>query len=554
MMRESKIQKAKELFMPEMVLLGDEALAMGAIDAGITAAYAYPGTPSSEIMEYLQAAAPKYGDFTAEWCSNEKTAYETAVGVSLVGRRALVSMKHVGLNVAADPFINSALLTIHGGLVLAVADDPGMHSSQNEQDSRFYADFARVICLEPRDQQEVYEMTREAFELSERFQIPVMVRLTTRIAHSRAVVNTGERRAQNRLEKSGDRAGWMLLPVTARKLWARLLERQGEFLAYSESSPHNTLELNEDFGEFGVITAGLGWNYYMENREELPVKPSHLHISVYPIPAAKVRRLAETVKRIVVIEEGFPFVERLLRGILPPPVEISGKEDGRLPRTGELTPDNVRGILGLEPKRGIEAPGPVASLLPVPGRPPQLCAGCPHRDSFDALNLALASSERKLVTSDIGCYTLGYLPPHQAIETCLCMGASVGMAKGAAQAGFHPVVAVIGDSTFLHSGISPLVDAVSSGANLTLIILDNSTTAMTGGQQTILSSSRLERLVLGLGVEREHVRLVVPLRKHTEENAAVIKSEMEHEGVSVIIALRDCIQTLKKRKRQEALR
>ncbi|UCF97382.1 MAG: indolepyruvate ferredoxin oxidoreductase [Spirochaetaceae bacterium] len=533
--------------MPEMVLLGDEALAMGAIDAGISAAYAYPGTPSSEIMEYLQAAAPKYGDFVAEWCSNEKTAYEAAVGVSLVGRRALVSMKHVGLNVAADPFINSALLAIHGGLVLAVADDPGMHSSQNEQDSRFYADFARIICLEPRTQGEVYTMTREAFDLSERFHIPIMLRLTTRIAHSRAVVQTGQRRAQNPLNKSTEKAGWMLLPATARKLWAALLARQGQFLDYAENSPYNTLELNEKFTDFGVITAGLGWNYYMENLDDLPVKPSHLHISVYPLPVDKIRKLSERVKRIVVIEEGFSFVERALLGILPPSVEISGKEDGALPRTGELTPDNVRGIMGLAPKMGIEA-----SAVEIPGRPPQLCAGCPHRDSYDALNRAVEGFEQKLVTSDIGCYTLGYLPPHQAIETCLCMGASVGMAKGAAQAGFHPVVGVIGDSTFLHSGITPLVDAVASGANMTLLILDNSTTAMTGGQQTILTSSRLEKLVHGLGVDPDHIKLIAPLRKYTQENAETIRKEMEYEGVSVIIALRDCIQTLKEKKNKEA--
>jgi len=533
--------------MPELVLLGDEALAMGAIDAGISAAYAYPGTPSSEIMEYLQGAAPRYGDFVAEWCSNEKTAYEAAVGVSLVGRRVLVSMKHVGLNVAADPFINSALLAIHGGLVLAVADDPGMHSSQNEQDSRFYADFARIVCLEPRNQQEAYRMTLEAFELSERFHIPVMLRLTTRIAHSRAVVQTGERRAQNPLSKSEAKAGWMLLPATARKLWAELLEMQGQFLEYAESSPYNTLEVNEAFADFGVITAGLGWNYYMENVEELPVRPSHLHISVYPLPVQKIRRLAGRVKRIVVIEEGFSFVERTLLGILAPQLPISGREDGALPRTGELTPDNVRGILGLGAKKGVESAG-----ADIPGRPPQLCAGCPHRDSYDALNLAVRGFEHKLVTSDIGCYTLGYLPPHQAIETCLCMGASVGMAKGAAQAGFHPAVAVIGDSTFLHSGITPLVDAVASGADMTLLILDNSTTAMTGGQRTILSSSRLEKLVLGLGVDPEHVKLIVPLKKHTEENAAIMRREMEYEGVSVIIALRDCIQTLKQKRKKEA--
>ena len=541
--------------MPEMVLLGDEALAMGAIDAGITAAYAYPGTPSSEIMEFLQARAAETGELVAQWCSNEKTAYEAAVGASLVGRRVLVSMKHVGLNVAADPFVNSALLDIQGGLVLAVADDPGMHSSQNEQDSRFYADFARIICLEPRHQQEVYAMTLEAFELSERFHIPVMLRLVTRIAHARSVVRTGARRAQNPLHKAAQKAGWMLLPSTGRVLWDRLLAQQGEFLAYTESCPHNPLEINESFTEFGVITTGLGWNYYMENLEELPQRPSHLHISAYPLPVEKIRRLAGKVRKIVVLEEGFYFLERALRGILPHDVAIAGKEDGAVPRTGELTPDNVRPAMGLPAKEAVAlaaigggAPDR-SPALSLPGRPPQLCAGCPHRDSYDALNLAVAGFEHKLVTSDIGCYTLGFLPPHEAIETCLCMGASVGMAKGAAEAGFHPVVAVIGDSTFLHSGVSPLVDAVAARANMTLLILDNSTTAMTGGQQTILSSSRLEQLVLGLGVEPEHVKLIVPLRKHTEENSRIIRKEMEYPGVSVIIALRDCIQTIKEKKK-----
>ncbi len=532
--------------MPEMVLLGDEALAMGAIDAGLSAAYGYPGTPSSEIMAFLQARSTE-GGYAAQWCSNEKTAYEAAVGASLVGRRALVVMKHVGLNVAADPFMNSALVAIHGGLVVAVADDPGMHSSQNEQDSRYYADFARILCLEPRSQQEAYRMTREAFDVSERFHIPVMVRLTTRIAHSRAVVQTSSPRAQNPVSKSGDPTGWMLLPATARKLYAALVEMQPQLRAFAEDSPYNTLELNPGFTDFGVLTTGLGWNYYMENLPELAGRPSHLHISAYPIPAAKVRRLAEAVARIVVIEEGYPFVERYLRGLLPAGVEITGKEDAVLPPTGELTPDNVRPALGLPAKAAIELSGPE-----LPGRPPQLCAGCPHRDTFDALNLAVSAFPQKLVTSDIGCYTLGYLPPYRAIETCLCMGASIGMARGAAQAGFGPVAAAIGDSTFLHSGITALVDAVSSGANITLIIMDNSTTAMTGGQDTILSSSRLEALVRGIGVDPEHLKLIAPLPKHTPENAETIRREMQHPGVSVVIALRDCIQTLKDRRKGRA--
>jgi indolepyruvate ferredoxin oxidoreductase alpha subunit len=487
------------------------------------------------------------GGIVARWCANEKTAYEAAVGVSLVGRRALVTMKHVGLNVAADPFLNSALLDIHGGLVVAVADDPGMHSSQSEQDSRFYADFARVICLEPRSQQEAYEMTREAFDLSERFHIPVVVRLVTRLSHSRAVVATRPPRPQNPLSKAPDKSGWVTLPSLSRRGWERLLAAQGAFRRYAEESPWNRLMLNERCSEVGVITTGLGGNYYEENLEELAVRPSHLHIGVYPLPVEKIRRLAERVRKIVVIEEGYPFVERYLRGLLPQAVEIAGKESGHLPASGELNPDNVRPAMGLGEKNGQELPG-----LRLPARPPQLCAGCPHRDTFEALNLAVAGFPASLVTSDIGCYTLGYLPPFESIETCLCMGASVGMAKGAAEAGFRPVVAVIGDSTFLHSGITPLLDAVAGGVSMTLIILDNGTTAMTGGQPTLLASGRIQELVRGAGVEAAHIRVIQPLRKHTQENARILREEMEYPGVSVVIALRECIQTVRDRKKAGA--
>jgi indolepyruvate ferredoxin oxidoreductase alpha subunit len=556
--------------MREMVLLGDEALAMGALHAGLWAAYGYPGTPSTEIIEFLQrqqrqpgAAAAGLGaagageqggrgaSFIASWCANEKTAYEAAVGTSLCGRRALVTMKHVGLNMAADPFINSALLDIHGGLVLAVADDPGMHSSQNEQDSRFFADYARVPCFEPRNQEEAYAMALEAFEVSERFHLPVMVRLTTRLAHSRAVVRVGEGRPPKPLDKSANPTGWILLPNLARRNWDRLLAAQQALREYSEGSPYNLLTLSENDRELGVITTGLGRNYYEENLEELIQRrggrPSHLHIGVYPVPAAKVRELAARVRRLLVIEEGYPLVERQLRGLLQPPVAVEGKEDGVIPASGELTPDNVRPALGL-PQRPAQAYGGP----PLPGRPPQLCAGCPHRDTFDALNLALSGYRQKLVTSDIGCYTLGYLPPYQAIETCLCMGASVGMARGAAEAGLHPVVAAIGDSTFLHSGMTGLADAVACGANLTLIIMDNSTTAMTGTQPTLLPSTQFPELIRGLGVDPAHIRVLKPLKRHTEENARILREEIEHRGPSVVIALRECIQVVKRKSRQVA--
>jgi len=531
--------------MPEMVLLGDEAVAMGALHAGITAAYAYPGTPSTEITEFLIQNAKKNDGPIAHWTANEKTAYEAALGVSFSGRRSLVSMKHVGLNVAADPFMNSAIVSIHGGLVLVVADDPGMHSSQNEQDSRYFADFARIVCLEPTNQQEAYEMTKEAFGISEKFHIPVMIRLVTRLAHSRAVVQLSDQQKQNPLQKAPEPNAWILLPGNARKQWHGLLDIQKEMRDLSENSNYNPLKLNPAFKEYGVITTGLAKNYYLENLPDLAALPSHLHISYYPFPAEKIRELANNIEKILILEEGYPFVERFLRGVLLTSIEIMGKETGQVPLEGELDPDNIRPALGLSARSGSNIEG-----LQVTNRPPQLCAGCPHIDSFDALKIALASYENSMVTSDIGCYTLAALPPYSAIESTVNMGASVGMAKGASDAGFHPVVAVIGDSTFLHTGVNPLIDAVSYNTNMTLIILDNETTGMTGGQPTILPSSRLEKVVLGIGVDAEHVLVIDAHRKYTEENSKLIAGEIEFKGLSVIIAVRECIETAKRSKRE----
>ncbi len=531
--------------MPEMVLLGDEAVAMGALHAGITAAYAYPGTPSTEITEFLIQNSKNNDGPTAHWCANEKTAYEAALGVSLSGRRSLVSMKHVGLNVAADPFMNSAIVSIHGGLVLVVADDPGMHSSQNEQDSRYFADFARIVCLEPTNQQEAYEMTREAFNISEQFKIPVMIRLVTRLAHSRSVVQLSEPLEENPLQKASKPNSWILLPGNARNQWHELLNMQKEMRDLSEKSDLNPLNLNPEFKEFGVITTGLAKNYYLENLPDMDDQPSHLHISYYPFPAGKIRELADNVDKILILEEGYPFVERFLRGVLPIDMEILGKESGEVPAEGELNPDNIRPALGLKSRTGSLHPD-----IQLSNRPPQLCPGCPHADSFNALKMALAAYEKSMVTSDIGCYTLAALPPYSAIETTVNMGASVGMAKGASDAGFFPVVAVIGDSTFLHSGVTPLIDAVAHNTNMTLLILDNETTGMTGGQPTILPSSRLEQVVLGIGVKAEHVHLITALRKFDEENSKFIKSEIEYNGLSVIIAVRECVETAKRHKRE----
>ncbi len=530
--------------MTDQVLLGDEAVALGAVHAGLTAAYAYPGTPSTEIVEFLIRYASKHGRPLATWSTNEKTAYEAALGVSFAGRRALVAMKHVGLNVAADPFMNSALLELGGGLVVVVADDPGMHSSQNEQDTRYYADFARTVCLEPANAQEAYEMTRGAFDLSERFRVPVVIRLVTRLAHSRGVVSVGDRRAENPLRMAENREGWTLLPANARKLWHTLLERQQDLRAYTSRPGENRLTLADT--RLGVVTCGIARNYYEENVEDMPFMPSHLHIGAYPMPIDLLRKLVAHVDAVLVLEDGYPFVERALRGVLPPEKEIRGKQTGTLPPDGELTPDIVRVGLGLPLRAGVPAPA-----LSLPQRPPQLCAGCPHIDTFQSLLKATEGLSPR-VTSDIGCYTLGALPPYSAVDSCVCMGASIGMAKGLADAGFHPAVAVIGDSTFLHSGITPLLDAVVADTNMTLIIADNEVVAMTGGQPTAIPSSRMEPLLLGLGVKPEHLHVLETHPRRVNANAEILRREIDHPGLSVIVTVRECIETARDRKKAHA--
>jgi indolepyruvate ferredoxin oxidoreductase alpha subunit len=523
------------------ILLGDEAVALAALDAGITAAYAYPGTPSTEIFEFLEEQAPARG-VTAHWCANEKTAYEQALGVSMAGRRTLVSMKHVGLNVAADAFINSAIVRIGGGLVVAVADDPGMHSSQNEQDSRVLADFARVPCLEPSDQQEAYEMTREAFDLSERFHVPVLVRLVTRLCHGRARVETTPPVGQNALHEAHDPTGWTLLPAISRGLWRELLDLQPALGQAAASSGRITLEWN-DGGTTGVVTTGIARTYFGENAPDLPLLPPHLHIGAYPGAEPALREMAERVDRILVLEDGYPFIEDRLRGILPHRWEIGGRRDGTLPLDGELTPDTVRTALGLPARERIVLAG-----IDLPTRPPQLCTGCPHRDSYTALGLALADIDTSVVASDIGCYTLGALAPYEAIESCVCMGASIGMAKGASDAGVRPALAVIGDSTFLHSGVTGLIDAVAADTDLTILVLDNGTVAMTGLQPTALTH-RLRPIAEGIGVSPDHVRIVDIGPRAVEELAAVLREEMAHPGVSVVVAVRECVEAAKARRR-----
>ena len=529
--------------MTNEILLGDEAVALGAVHAGISAAYSYPGTPASEILEYLIRASEGGRKFTAVWSVNEKTAYEEALGVSFAGKRSMVSFKHVGLNVAADPFMNSAITGANGGLVVVSADDPGMHSSQNEQDSRFYAQFAQIFCFEPSNHQEAYDMTRQAFDISEELGLPVMVRMVTRLAHSRSSVATREARAQNGL-RYGDWKDWTLLPANARRRFKLLLEKQADMVKLSESLPFNKLELNPKDRSLGVIASGIAYNYLKECLAGVDPAPSVLKIAGYPLPESMIARLFEYVDTVLVMEEGYPLIERGLKGFFGVPGKvIKGKLTGELPLTGELSPDVVRKALGFVP-----LPVRDAGDVKLANRPPQLCAGCPHADTVKALNKALEGRSGSNVFSDIGCYTLSALPPYNAVQTCVCMGASVSMARGGSDAGVRPSVAVIGDSTFAHSGMTPLLGAAAADADMTVMILDNATTAMTGGQPSYGTGENLLKILEGLGVKKEHIRTIEPLPKNLEKNVRIITEELDHKGLSVIVAVRECVQETRKKR------
>ncbi len=531
--------------MADRVLLGNEVVAIGALHAGIAAAYSYPGTPSTEIVQYLISHPQTRGKPIASWTANEKTAYEAALGVSLTGGRALVAMKHVGLNVAADPFINSALTAIRGGLVIAVADDPDMHSSQNEQDSRLLANFAKIICLEPSNQQEAYAMTKLAFDLSEQFHIPVMLRLVTRLSHGRSNVTINDSGKDIVFIKDGyNREDWVLLPSISRRLWKDLVALQDKLTHYSEDTDYNTVTLQKHNIKLGIITTGIAKHYYLENLPDMAEPLSHLHIGMYPYPPDKIRTLAYHVEKILVLEEGYPYIEKYLRGIIPPAVAIAGRMDEAVPATGELSPDIVRKALELPLRTSI----PVSANLPQ--RPPQFCYGCPHIESFTVLKAAINEYDNPLITSDIGCYTLGALPPYSLTHSTICMGASIGMAKGAADTGKHPVIAIIGDSTFLHSGVTSLIDAVGDNTNMTLIILDNEVVAMTGAQPTVLPSRKLKNLILGIGADRDHCHVLKAEKSCEEKNSTLLRNEIAYTGLSVIIMHRECIVAVKRKKKK----
>lgn len=506
------------------LLSGNEAIAQGAWEGGVVVAAGYPGTPSTEILETLV----RRPEVACEWAPNEKVALEVAIGASMAGVRAMATMKHVGLNVAADPLMTAAYTGVGGGLVIVVADDPGMHSSQNEQDSRRWGPFAKVVVLEPSDSTEALAMTREAFALSETLDMPVLVRSTTRLSHAKGLVESGDRAEAERRHYQTSRPKWVMMPGAAKVRRVDLDRRLVRARQQSETCPYTLEELRD--ASVGIVTAGVVHQYV---REALP-DASTLKVGMtFPLPMDRIRAFAARVGRLFVIEELDPYLSDAVRaaGVRVEPISLPG--------IGELSPGMIAAAFG------IEAPQTRDPMTGLPPRPPMLCAGCPHRGVFRALREMNA-----VVTGDIGCYSLGALPPLGAMDSLVCMGASIGMAHGFALAGGgpadRPVVAVIGDSTFAHSGLTGVMDVVYNGGAETIVVLDNRITAMTGHQdnpfsgRTISGSAApeidIEAVVRGLGVT--DVETVDPNRFRPTENA--LRHAVAHDGVSVVIARAPC--------------
>ena len=480
------------------LLSGNEAIAQGAWEAGATIGVAYPGTPSTETLECF---ARKKGVY-AEWCINEKVAVEVGLGASAAGARVLSTMKHVGVNVAADPLFTAAYTGVGGGMVVLAADDPGMYSSQNEQDSHYYAQAAHIPMMDPADSSEAHAFTRDAFDLSERFDVPFMIRSSVRISHTKTVVEVGERIEREPLSYEKQASKWVMMPAFAKPRRKVQLERISALIAWAEECPYNVVR--EGSSEMGIICAGAAFQHVIEALPEASV----LKLGVsWPLPPEKLAAFAKTVDKVYVVEEGSTYLRDAVRacGVL-----VSDTPFG-LPEDGELSPGLLRAAFGFK------APEHVPARTDLPARPPALCAGCPHRLVFKEL-----SRLRAIVTGDIGCYTLGALPPLSAMDTCVDMGASVSMAHGFELAlsgrAHNPVVAVIGDSTFAHSGLSSLISTVYNCGAGTVCVLDNRTTAMTGRQgnpfngvtlQNRLSRELdLEGVVRAIGVS--DVRVVDP--------------------------------------------
>jgi indolepyruvate ferredoxin oxidoreductase alpha subunit len=419
-----------------------------------------------------------------------------------------------------------------------------MHSSQNEQDSRFYGKFAFVPIYEPSDQQEAYNMIFDAFELSEKYKIPVLFRITTRLAHSRSSVTMKAMISENKFHLPDDPKQFVLLPAIARKKYKNLLSNYETIRYDSRLTKYNNFKDGRK-RDLGIIACGIAHNYLMENLNGSKMDIPVLKIASYPFPVDLIKDISDRCTELLILEEGYPFIEESLRGMLDRGNKIYGRLDGTIPRDGELNPSIVAKALGLPVDYGQKVPEVVKM------RPPSFCKGCGHADMYNSLNEAIKEYGDGHVFSDIGCYTLGALPPYNAINSCVDMGASVTMAIGASDAGLFPSVAVIGDSTFTHSGMTGLLDAVVKKSSVTIIISDNSTTGMTGGQKS-QATGRIEKICTGLGVDIDHIKTIVPLKKNHDENVGIMRDELIYKGVSVIIASRECIQTATKRKKSES--
>jgi indolepyruvate ferredoxin oxidoreductase alpha subunit len=517
-------------------MLGNEAVALGAYEAGVKVATAYPGTPSTEITEQLA----KYDEVYVEWSPNEKVALEVALGASIAGARSIVCMKHVGLNVAADPLFTSAYTGINGGLVIVVADDPGMHSSQNEQDSRFYAKAAHIPMMEPSDSKEARDFTKLAFDISEKYDTPVMIRMATRISHSQSPVEPEDRISVSIKDYKKNVSKYVMMPGMARGRRKVLVERMKELFKYSENIGINKIESGDL--RVGIIAGGGAYNYA---KEAIP-GASFLKLGMmHPLPDKLIKQFASSVERLFVVEELEPIIENHIKSL---GIKVIGQEI--FPKVGELSYEIVANrlieagvddeLIDMAFKDSIKCP-----TQDIPARPPVMCPGCPHRGVFYTLNKL-----KLTVTGDIGCYTLGALPPLSAMDTCICMGSSIssllGMEKARGMEFTKKAVAVIGDSTFIHSGITSLIDVVYNKGTSTVIILDNSTTGMTGHQDNPATGFNakgepahkldLQKLCEAIGVKR--VRVEDPFDLQAFEKA--VKQEINTQEPSVIIARRPC--------------
>ena len=510
---------------------GNEAVAEASLDAGVSLGTGYPGTPSTEILEHFAEIGGK-----AQWSPNEKVALEVGVGAAYGKARAIVTMKHVGLNVAADPFFTAAYTGVDGGLVIVSADDPGMSSSQNEQDNRHLAEAAEIPMLEPSDSQEAYDFTVKGFELSEKWKIPVLLRMTTRICHSKTIVEKKIRpsKGYSNLKFVKDLRGKVMIPSNARPAHLRLREKIAELAEFNEESFFNKVE--KGLIDTGIITSGISYQYAKEAEPDAGILKLGM---TYPLPFDKIRSFAGKYKRCIVIEEGDPY---LFKSIMAAGIEVEGKHD--IFRLGELNLKRVRKILAGEN---------TSEEIPPCGKAPQLCPGCPHKTVYEALKKLGCT-----VPGDIGCYSLGTLPPYEAMDTLLCMGAGITVGLGLRhilpEEKAMKVVSVIGDSTFIHSGITGLVDMVYNRppTGHVVIILDNNTTAMTGlqehpgsGRDIMHNPShqvKIEDISRAIGIENVDV---VDMLKNPEEIEKIITKRLSEKKTSVIIARRPCVLSVK---------